>query len=105
MKKTTREFGECQTCKGMDHNSPSSFIQCPTCKGTRRMVVKITIEESDDMKEFIEKKLGWKLEEGKAQPAPFIPSIGQAIKGNIVGPDYCCTGCPCGKPRCLVAHC
>ena len=59
MKKITREE-ICWTCKQF-----GQIIQsCILCKGTGIISLK-TIEESDDMKEFIEKKCGWELVEGK----------------------------------------
>ncbi len=71
MKKTTREFGECIKCKGNGFiaktlNSLGGQI-CGLCQGNGGMLIKETIEESDDMKEFIEKKCGWELCEGKKE--------------------------------------
>lgn len=69
MKKTIRELGVCTNCKGYprlvtneDFNK-NPELYCTPCKGTGRIVNKIIIEESDDMKEFIEKKCGWVLVE------------------------------------------
>lgn len=60
MKKTTREE-VCWLCKQF-----KQIIQsCSLCHGKGIISLKETIEESDDMREFIEKKLGWELVEGK----------------------------------------
>lgn len=86
MKRTTREFGECVNCKGKGYvvreieecneetrkvkEVTNLFIpvpaikQCNTCNGSGETLIKETIEETDDMKEFIEKKCGWELCEG-----------------------------------------
>lgn len=70
MKRTTREFGVCIKCKGDGFSEVSFFkgelkkLDCKLCNGTGGILIKETIEESDDMKEFIEKKCGWELCEG-----------------------------------------
>ena len=63
MKKTTREFIDCKECRGTGNITANT--DCFYCKGTGLKLFKETIEESDDMKEFIEKKCGWELVEGK----------------------------------------
>lgn len=62
MKKTTREFIDCKECRGTGNITANT--DCFYCKGTGLKLFKETIEESDDMKEFIEKKCGWELCEG-----------------------------------------
>jgi len=58
MKRATREE-ICWACKQF-----GLIIQsCILCKGTGKITLVETIEESDDMKEFIEKKCGWELVE------------------------------------------
>lgn len=70
MKKTTREFGVCWNCKGKGgrptkptDESDVNWILCEICHGKKHILIKETVEESDDMKEFIEKKCGWVLME------------------------------------------
>lgn len=73
MKRTIREFGECPNCRGRkliaNHKSNGNvdFVDCRLCDDDGQIIIKETIEESDDMKEFIEKKCGWELCEGKEQ--------------------------------------
>lgn len=95
MKRTIREFKPCQLCEGSGilENSKEAPVQisqvCICNEG--KFLIKETIEESDDMKEFIEKKCGWELVE--------------VVKSHydLLNP-YCCTGCPCNKPRCMGLH-
>jgi len=68
MKKTIREFGVCPRCNGAgilmkNHANGSTNENCFVCNNQGKIVIKETIEESDDMKEFIEKKCGWELVE------------------------------------------
>lgn len=68
MKRTiSRKFDFCRRCDGRASNSTGSE-KCIVCKGEGKILLEETIEEieeSDDMKEFIEKKCGWELVEGK----------------------------------------
>jgi RecJ-like exonuclease len=108
MKKTTREFGECKKCNGQGCQK-GALVVCNWCSGRGRTLIKETIEESDekikdwrddsfcplfkksmesdDMKEFIEKKCGWELVEGEAAP---VPKISKYFCGFV-------QTCPCGK--------
>jgi len=65
MKRTIREYYiGCKNCNATGHismnNEGDSYI-CKVCEGNGRKLIKEIIEESDDMKEFVEKKLGWEL--------------------------------------------
>lgn len=73
MKKTTREFIDCKECNGrgwfLEKAFPVDQVRCSSkcqyCNGEGRILIKETIQESDDMKEFIEKKCGWEWVEPK----------------------------------------
>ena len=82
MKKTTREFGVCPRCNGDKVDPKPEILTCIICNGRGRILIKETIEESDDMKEFIEKKCGWELVEARknldktlGMQTPFIPKV------------------------------
>jgi hypothetical protein len=69
MKRATREE-ICWACKQF-----GLIIQsCILCKGTGKITLVETIEESDDMKEFIEKKCGWELVEKKKEDDCVCPT-------------------------------
>ena len=67
MKRTIREyFKACESCNSTGEIALGFEEQirvCNVCDGSGRINVEETIEESDDMKEFIEKKCGWVLME------------------------------------------
>ena len=94
MKRTIREFGECRGCdgKGAVHGE---ITVCNVCRGSGREIIKETIEESDDMKEFIENKLGWKYESGMGGTGNYKNP--NELPTNTVGPDYYCTEYPYNK--------
>lgn len=85
MKRTiSRKFDFCRRCDGRASNSTGSE-KCIVCKGEGKILLEETIEEieeSDDMKEFIE-KCGWELVE------PQLLKKRSCMCGNPLPHQYC----------------